>query len=291
MEINHEFVYRKFPKTEHDVQLLDEYKQRIGLDQPEPLNLKLDPAAPFPGQLWEVFPVDETTPDNDGHSPLLSLFGFLALSIDSTYVNGFLAPACRALMAHQWPQDFLQEKEVRLLRTSLLEFALLGNRDAQHVLWKLDEVYGPDDDYITPLVEKRCPGLRRFVSAQQGTGLSTDLDSFSITYSQALEEVRSGVKKSHWIWYIFPEFKHAGTHSPVALHYCLADRKEAFGYICHPLLRAHLVEVCQAVLDSPKLVYSIFGNDTMKVKSCVRLFASVCDIPVFRRIIAKYKWN
>lgn len=79
-------------------------------------------------------------------------------------------------------------------------------------------------------------------------------------------------------------------HSARSQFYGIDGREEAKAYIEHPVLRERLVEISQAVLDSPRSVYDIFGSDAIKVRSCILLFASVCDIPVFHSLKARYCW-
>ena len=79
-----------------------------------------------------------------------------------------------------------------------------------------------------------------------------------------------------------------GTHSRPALKYGIRGRMEAFQYINHPILRRHLIEISRAVLDNTRSIYEIFGDDTMKVRSCLLLFDSVSDITEFRAIFKKY---
>ena len=133
--------------------------------------------------------------------------------------------------------------------------------------------------------EARQHNLLRFVHAQDSGGI---YDGTS-TYAQALEEVKAGHKRGHWIWYVFPQMKGLGK-SEISEFYGIVDREEAKAYIEHPILRERLVEICEVVLNSEKSVYDIFGSDTIKVRSCVLLFASVCDIPVFKHIKSKYRW-
>jgi uncharacterized protein (DUF1810 family) len=73
--------------------------------------------------------------------------------------------------------------------------------------------------------------------------------------------------------------------------YGISDRDEATKYINHPVLRDRLVEITEAVYNNKNTVYEIFGNDAIKVRSCMLLFASVCDIPIFKQMIFKYSWN
>ena len=127
--------------------------------------------------------------------------------------------------------------------------------------------------------------LLRFVHAQDSGGIYDGTG----TYSQALQEVKAGHKRGHWIWYVFPQMKGLG-NSELSEFYGINGREEAKAYIEHPVLRERLVEICEAVLNSETSVYDIFGSDAIKVRSCILLFASVCDIPVFKQIKSKYRW-
>lgn len=127
--------------------------------------------------------------------------------------------------------------------------------------------------------------LLRFVHAQDSGGI---YDGTS-TYAEALQEVKNGHKRGHWIWYVFPQMKGLGK-SEISEYYGINGREEAKAYIEHPLLCKRLVEICEAVLNSETSVYDIFGSDTIKVRACILLFASVCDIPVFKQIKSKYRW-
>lgn len=133
--------------------------------------------------------------------------------------------------------------------------------------------------------EARQRNLLRFVHAQDSGGIYDGTG----TYAQALEEVRAGHKRGHWIWYVFPQMKGLG-HSELSDFYGINGREEAKAYIKHPVLRERLVEICEAVLNSETSVYDIFGSDTIKFRSCILLFASVCNIPVFKQIKSKYRW-
>ena len=133
--------------------------------------------------------------------------------------------------------------------------------------------------------EARNRNLLRFVHAQDNGGIYDGTG----TYSQALQEVRAGHKRGHWIWYVFPQMKGLGK-SEISEFYGINGREEAKAYIEHPVLRERLVEICEAVLNSETSVYDIFGSDAIKVRSCILLFASVSDIPVFKQIKSKYRW-
>lgn len=122
-------------------------------------------------------------------------------------------------------------------------------------------------------------GLQRYVDAQ---------DRWN-TYDKALEEVKNGKKETHWIWYIFPQLHGLG-QSEMSKYYGLGGREEAKAYIEHPILRKRLVEISEAVLNNEKSVYEIFGQEAIKVRSCILLFESVSDIPVFKQLKNKYRW-
>ena len=104
-----------------------------------------------------------------------------------------------------------------------------------------------------------------------------------------LQEVKNGKKETHWIWFIFPQLYGLG-HSEMSQFYGLNGREEAEEYIKNDTLRKRLVEICEAVLNNEKSVYEIFGNDAVKVRSCVLLFESISDIPVLKKLKSKYRW-
>ena len=122
--------------------------------------------------------------------------------------------------------------------------------------------------------------LNRFIEAQNKWD----------TYQTALEEVKKGRKATHWIWFIFPQMVGLG-YSSMSKFYGIRGREEAQAYINHPLLRDRLVEITEAVYNNANTVYEIFGNDAIKVRSCMLLFSSVSDLPVFKQMISKYNWK
>ena len=135
------------------------------------------------------------------------------------------------------------------------------------------------------LNEARNRNLLRFVHAQDSGGIYDGTG----TYAEALQEVKAGHKRGHWIWYVFPQMKGLGK-SEISQFYGINGREEAKAYIDHPVLRERLVEICEAVLNNEHSANDIFGADTIKVRACILLFASVSDIPVFKQIKNKYRW-
>lgn len=128
--------------------------------------------------------------------------------------------------------------------------------------------------------------LERFLIAQDRK------TSFGTTvYEQSLIEIQQGNLKIHcWIRYIFPQMLGLGT-SKVTNFYGINGREEAKAYIEHPILRERLINLTQAVMDSEKNIYEILGIDAMRFRSCMLLFASVSDIPLFKKVIAHYNWK
>lgn len=127
--------------------------------------------------------------------------------------------------------------------------------------------------------------LGRFLTAQNNrTGHGTTV------YEQSLIELRDGYLSIHcWIRYIFPQMLGLGT-SRVTNFFGIRGREEAKAYIGHPVLRERLINATQALLDSGKTIYEILGVDAMRFRACMLLFASVSDEPLFRKVVAQYRW-
>ncbi len=106
--------------------------------------------------------------------------------------------------------------------------------------------------------------LSRFTKTQQKT------------YPRALAELQNGRKRSHWMWFIFPQLDGLG-HSSTAKFYAIKSREEAQAFLEHPVLGARLQECTQAVLTNrDRSIPEIFGfPDNLKFKSCMTLFAAV----------------
>lgn len=109
-------------------------------------------------------------------------------------------------------------------------------------------------------------------------------------YEQALAEIRAGRKRSHWMWYVFPQFAGLG-HSPTSVHYAISSLSEAEAYLAHPILGPRLIECSEAVLRiDGRSALEIFGSpDDMKLRSSATLFAAgSSEGSPFHRIIDKY---
>ena len=110
------------------------------------------------------------------------------------------------------------------------------------------------------------------------------------SYDTALREIQSGYKRSHWMWYIFPQIQGLG-FSSTAQYYAIADLQEAKDYLAEPTLRARLLEISNALLalDSHD-PSAIFGwPDDMKLRSSMTLFAEAePECTVFSDVLNQY---
>jgi len=135
---------------------------------------------------------------------------------------------------------------------------------------------------MTPSDAGRSAGdpydLRRFVDAQA--------DAFE----RALAELQRGQKRTHWMWYIFPQFDGLG-FSSTSTRYSIKSIAEAKAYLCHPVLGPRLMECAEAVVRiEGRSAFEIFGSpDDVKLRSCATLFACVSPVgSVFDRLLGKY---
>ena len=113
------------------------------------------------------------------------------------------------------------------------------------------------------------------------------LDAQKDYYYIALREMREGVKRTHWIWFIFPQIKGLG-HSYNSEYYGINGRGEAESYLHHPVLGARLREITEEVLShQEKGIYTIMGArvDAMKFKSSMTLFDAVSPEDIFAKAL------
>ena len=122
------------------------------------------------------------------------------------------------------------------------------------------------------------PTLQRFLDAQQST------------YQTALAEIQSGRKRSHWMWFIFPQLQGLGL-SETARFYAIQDAREAAAYLAHPVLGPRLLEISGALLalDSTD-ANRIFGSpDDVKLRSSMTLFRAVPGAAaVFGQVLERF---
>ncbi|MBC3805226.1 DUF1810 family protein [Acetobacterium fimetarium] len=119
--------------------------------------------------------------------------------------------------------------------------------------------------------------VERFIKAQEES------------YGQALEEIKNGHKRSHWMWYVFPQLKGLG-RSETARYYGIANRTEAEAYLADPLLGSRLLEISGELLKLESCdAREVFGRpDDVKLKSSMTLFYLVDGNPIFKAVLDKF---
>jgi uncharacterized protein (DUF1810 family) len=131
-------------------------------------------------------------------------------------------------------------------------------------------------DSKDPLTSTDPHNLERFVRAQASD------------YDRALSELRNGKKRSHWMWYIFPQLEGLG-RSSMSRQYAIKGATEARAYLHHPVLGPRLLECARVVHNTEgRSALEIFGPpDDLKLRSCATLFAHVSHDAVFRQLLQK----
>ena len=122
--------------------------------------------------------------------------------------------------------------------------------------------------------------LARFVDAQDAGG----------TYESALRELRAGHKRSHWMWFVFPQVEGLG-QTPTSQFFGVRGLAEARAYVAHPVLGPRLVAAARVLADLPgdDAVAVLGSTDAMKLRSSMTLFAAADpDEPVYVEVLDKY---
>jgi uncharacterized protein (DUF1810 family) len=119
--------------------------------------------------------------------------------------------------------------------------------------------------------------LKRFVDAQH------------MVYANVVAELSRGKKRSHWMWFIFPQIAGLG-FSSMAERFAIASPEEATAYLAHEVLGKRLRECTRLVLDvRDTTAHNIFGSpDDLKFRSSMTLFAAVSDDPLYGEAITRY---
>lgn len=119
--------------------------------------------------------------------------------------------------------------------------------------------------------------LNRFISAQERS------------YDAALREIKSGRKRTHWMWYIFPQIAGLG-FSSTAQFYAISSMQEAKDYYAHPVLGKRLVEISEALLalDTNDAGAVMGYPDDLKLRSSMTLFLAASGDAVFQRVLDKF---
>lgn len=127
-------------------------------------------------------------------------------------------------------------------------------------------------------MRNRQDGLERFLTAQRSS------------YETALKEIKAGRKRSHWIWYIFPQIAGLG-YSETARYYAIRDMDEAKAYMENETLKSRLIEISQALLevDSDDASQVMGWPDDLKLRSSMTLFAlAKPEEKVFQKVLDQF---
>lgn len=119
--------------------------------------------------------------------------------------------------------------------------------------------------------------LNRFISAQERS------------YDAALREIKAGHKRTHWMWYIFPQIAGLG-FSSTAQSYAISSMQEAKDYYAHPVLGKRLVEISEALLalDTSDAGAVMGYPDDLKLRSSMTLFLAASGDEVFQKVLDKF---
>ena len=119
--------------------------------------------------------------------------------------------------------------------------------------------------------------------------LTRFIDAQHTVYSRVVAELSDGRKKSHWMWFIFPQIAGLG-FSAMAQRYAISSREEAEAYLAHDVLGPRLIECTRLVLAvRGRSINDILGApDDMKFRSCMTLFGAVSDNAIFDEAVTRY---
>ena len=127
--------------------------------------------------------------------------------------------------------------------------------------------------------------MNRFLIAQNNLTFSGET-----VLERAIREISDGYLSIHcWIRYLFPQMKGLGK-SKVTEFYGIKGREEAYAYMNDEKLRNRYLRCCQAIIDSNKTIYEIFGNNAMRIRSSLLLMNSVCDNKLIKTLLIKHRW-
>lgn len=127
--------------------------------------------------------------------------------------------------------------------------------------------------------------MNRFLIAQNNVTFSGET-----VLERAIREISNGYLSIHcWIRYLFPQMKGLGK-SKVTEFYGIKGREEAYAYMNDEELRNRYLRCCQAIIDSNKTIYEIFGNNAMRIRSSLLLMNSVCDNKLIKTLLIKHRW-
>lgn len=110
-------------------------------------------------------------------------------------------------------------------------------------------------------------------------------------FKQALKEVKSGNKKTHWMWFIFPQLECLG-FSDTAKYYGIKSQEEAIAFLEDAYLGSNLIEITKAVLELEDCIINVFGEiDELKLQSSMTLFYIVSKNEIFKQVLDDFYYG
>lgn len=152
------------------------------------------------------------------------------------------------------------------------------------------DTYGGKTEPPVPIkpMKKPVPKPKEQAAPEPERTLERFITAHEKSYETALQEIQSGMKQSHWMWYIFPQIQGLGS-SEKARYYAIEDREEAVAYWNDPVLSGHLIEICRELLKLNSPIDWIMGYpDDLKLKSCMTLFWLVTGEQLFKDVLDKF---
>lgn len=134
------------------------------------------------------------------------------------------------------------------------------------------------------------PEILNVYDMTETNDLSRFLEAQLNSYETALEEIQNGRKRSHWMWYVFPQLRGLG-FTDTSKYYAIKDLQEAEMYLAHPILGQRLVQISTALLElETSDAHRVFGSpDDLKLRSSMTLFAQVDHgNSVFEQVLEKF---
>jgi len=122
-------------------------------------------------------------------------------------------------------------------------------------------------------------------------GLQRFMDAQAPVFDRVLDELRAGRKRTHWMWFVFPQHAELG-RSATARRYGIRSIAEARAYLAHPVLGPRLLQACELLLALPQPLsaHEVFGSpDDLKLRSCLTLFQQAApQVPLFRQALDRF---
>lgn len=120
--------------------------------------------------------------------------------------------------------------------------------------------------------------VSRFLQAQ----------NFNCAYERAMDELGEGKKRTHWMWFVFPQLQGLGK-SPYSDFYGIRGLTEAKAYAMNPILMTRLRNATYILLSLPECqIGDVMGRDAQKLRSSMTLFDAVCPDNVFKDVLDRY---